>query len=109
MPLLVVWISNNMGGNSKSAFGSGFMIGLGNCGNFVSSNVFITTETPKFRTGFSTGLALCVVSILTATAIEVLLWVSNRRRDAGKENTKFDREEILDQLGDEHPDFRYIL
>ncbi|PQE09791.1 hypothetical protein CJF30_00010789 [Rutstroemia sp. NJR-2017a BBW] len=109
MPLLVVWISNNMGGNAKSAFGTGFMIGLGNCGNFVSSNVFITTETPRYRTGFSTGLALCIVSIVVATAIELMLWVSNKRRDAGKENAKFDHEEILEQLGDEHPDFRYIL
>lgn len=98
-----------MGGNSKSAFGTGFMIGLGNCGNFVSSNVFITTETPKFRTGFSTGLALCVVSLVAATAMEVLLWVSNRRRYAGKEDAKIDREEMLEQLGDKHPDFRYIL
>jgi hypothetical protein len=33
MPLLVAWISNNMGGNAKAAFGTAFVIGLGNCGN----------------------------------------------------------------------------
>ncbi|KAL3418429.1 major facilitator superfamily transporter [Phlyctema vagabunda] len=109
MPILVVWISNNMGGNAKAAFATGFMIGFGNCGNLVSSNVFITTDSPRFRTGFSTGLALTIVGLAASTAMEVLLWVSNRRRDAGKEDTKFDREEVLEQLGDEHPNFRYIL
>lgn len=110
MPILVVWVSKNMGGNAKAAFATGFMIGFGNCGNLVSSNVFITTQTPRFRTGFSTGLALTLVSLGASTAMEVLLWVQNRRRDAGRDNAKLDAsEEVLGDLGDDHPDFRYIL
>jgi hypothetical protein len=37
-------------------------------------------------------------------------WMANRRRDAGKENAKLDSSsEVLRDLGDDHPDFRYIL
>jgi hypothetical protein len=110
MPILVVWISNNMGGNAKAAFATGFMIGFGNCGNLVSSNVFITTETPRFRTGFGTGLALTLVGLGASTAMDILLFVQNRRRQTGKQNAKLDAsEQNLGDLGDDHPHFRYIL
>jgi len=110
MPILVVWVSNNMGGNAKAAFATGFMIGIGNCGNLVSSNVFITNESPRFRTGFTTGLALTIVSLAAATVMEVLLLVKNRRREEGKEDGKLEaNEDILGDLGDDHPGFRYIL
>jgi hypothetical protein len=110
MPILVVWVSNNMGGNAKAAFATGFMIGFGNCGNLVSSNVFITTQTPRFRTGFKTGLALALVGLAASTAMEILLFVRNRRGMAGKEKVKLERPaEILCDMGDDHPNFRYIL
>jgi hypothetical protein len=110
MPILVVWLSNNMGGNAKAAFATGVMIGLGNCGNLVSSNVFITNESPKYKTGFSTGLGLNLLGVVASSALELYCWTANRRRDAGKENAKLDNSsEILGDLGDDHPDFRYIL
>jgi hypothetical protein len=110
MPLLVVWLSNNMGGNAKAAFATGFMIGLGNCGNLVSSNIFITEESPKYHTGFASGLAMTIFGLLSTTSLELYCWIANKRRDAGKENGKLARsEQELQDLGDDHPDFRYIL
>lgn len=110
MPILVVWIANNMGGNAKAAFATGVMIGLGNCGNLVSSNVFITSENPRYKTGFGTGLGLNLLGVVAGTTMELYCWISNRRRDAGKELAKLDNNsDILDDLGDDHPDFRYIL
>lgn len=110
MPILVVWLSNNMGGNAKAAFATGFMIGFGNCGNLVSSNVFVTDETPRFKTGFSTGLGLNILGVVASTALELYCWTANRKRDAGKDDAKLDNSsEVLRDLGDDHPDFRYIL
>ena len=109
MPILVVWVSNNMGGNAKAAYAIGFMIGLGNCGNLVSSNVFITTQTPRFRTGFGTGLALTLFSLGASTSMELLLWFQNRWRDAGRQSAKLDGPDDVGDLGDDHPDFRFIL
>lgn len=99
-----------MGGNAKAAFATGFMIGFGNCGNLVSSNVFITDETPRFKTGFSTGLGLNILGVVASTALELYCWTANRKRDAGKDDAKLDNSsEVLRDLGDDHPDFRYIL
>jgi hypothetical protein len=110
MPILVVWVSNNMGGNAKAAFATGFMIGLGNCGNLVSSNVFILEQMPRYKTGFSTGLGLTCVSLLAATALEAWLWFANKKRDAGRgSGVLTEGKEILKDLADNHPDFRYIL
>jgi hypothetical protein len=110
MPILVVWISNNSGGNAKAAFATGFMIGLGNCGNLVSSNVFITKQAPRFRTAFRTGLALTLVGLGASTIMEILLWVQNRRREAGRQDQKLEAsEEVLGDLGDDHHAFRYIF
>ncbi|PMD42708.1 putative MFS transporter, partial [Hyaloscypha variabilis F] len=108
MPILVVWLSNNMGGNAKAAFATGFMIGIGNCGNLVSSNVFITDQSPRYKTGFGTGLGLNILGVVASTALELYCWTANRRRDAGKEDSKLDSSsEVLRDLGDDHPDFRY--
>ncbi|KAH8807937.1 major facilitator superfamily domain-containing protein [Xylogone sp. PMI_703] len=110
MPILVVWLANNMGGNAKAAFATGVMIGLGNCGNLVSSNVFITSQNPRYRTGFGTGLGLNLLGVVASTTLELYCWVSNRRRDSGKANVKLNNgSEVLEELGDDHPDFRYIL
>jgi hypothetical protein len=110
MPLLVVWISNNMGGNAKAAFATGFMIGLCNCGNLVSSNVFITDQSPRYKTGFGTGLGLTALGLVASTVLKGYCWIKNRRRDDGKEDAKLeDSSEVLGDLGDEHPEFRYIL
>ncbi|RDW59959.1 hypothetical protein BP6252_13046 [Coleophoma cylindrospora] len=110
MPILVVWLSNNMGGNAKATFAIGFMVGLGNCGNLVASNVFINTQSPRFETGFISGLALNIVGIAASSALELYCWVENRRRDAGKENSRLENSfEVLRDLGDDHTHFRYIL
>ncbi len=99
MPILVVWLSNNVEGNAKSAFATAMMIGLGNAGNLVSSNVFITHQSPKFKTGFATGLGLCLVCLVACTGMVVLLAWENRKKDIDE----------ADLTGDEKTGFRYIL
>jgi hypothetical protein len=64
----------------------------------------------KYKTGFSTGLGLNLLGVVASSILELYCWTSNRRRDAGKENAKLDNTtEVLRDLGDDHPDFRYIL
>jgi MFS transporter, ACS family, DAL5 transporter family protein len=99
-----------MGGNAKAAFAIGVMIGLGNCGNLVSSNVFITDESPQFKTGFGTGLGLNMLGVVASSTLELYCLMANRRRDAGKDDAKLDNSsDVLGDLGDDHPEFRYIL
>lgn len=45
-PVTITWISNNMGGHYKRSVSAAMMIGIGNCGGLVASNVFITSQAP---------------------------------------------------------------
>lgn len=85
------------------------MIGLGNCGNLVSSNVFITLQSPRYKTGFETGLALTCVSLLAVSCLEAWLWFENRRRVGGKREKALKEEEGVFHVGNYDPEFRNIL
>lgn len=80
MPLLMGWLSANLRGRKFLAVGMAWQVGFGNCANFVSANMFIRGERPRYPTGITTGLSLtCLGFVLVTTAI--LLFVGlNRRR-----------------------------
>jgi hypothetical protein len=96
MPMMVVWLNNNLHGRSEKAVAAAIQLGFGNSVNFVSSNVFITGEAPRYRSGFTTGLVLVVCGGFFALAFVLLLWNENKKADkleaegkeAGLENTE---------------------
>lgn len=55
MALSVSWMTNNLRGRASIAVGVAIALGIGNCANFVASNVFIKGEAPFYPTGFRTG------------------------------------------------------
>ncbi|KAI1758783.1 MFS general substrate transporter [Hypoxylon sp. FL1150] len=81
MAILTGWLSANLRGRKYLAVGMGWMVGFGNCANFVSSNVFISAESPRYRTGFATGLAFTILGFVLTSGAFVLLYMGNRRRD----------------------------
>ncbi|KXJ96080.1 major facilitator superfamily domain-containing protein [Microdochium bolleyi] len=69
MPTLMGWLSANLRGHKYLAVGMAWMIGFGNCANFIAANVFITTERPRYPTGFSVGLGFTALGfVLTVLA-----------------------------------------
>jgi hypothetical protein len=110
MPIMVVWLAINVGKGFKRTVALGMVTAVGNCGAFVSSNVFITSETPKFHTGFSVGMGLTWVAGFFLVVLVVGLALGNRQ----KEKRRAALPEVLDEkeyegTGDKHPDFRYAL
>ncbi|KAK7707546.1 hypothetical protein SLS64_007065 [Diaporthe eres] len=81
MPLLLGWLSANLRGRKFIAVGMAWMVGFGNCANFISANVFFKWESPRYPTGFTSGLAFTIVGLFTACAICALLVWKNRQRD----------------------------
>lgn len=113
MSTIVVWLCVNVDKGVKRTIAMGFLIGFGNCGAFVSGNVFITNQSPKYPVGFGVGLAFGVVSLITISAYFFGLRRENLRRDriqstSGQTYTREELEQMQD-LGDSHPDFRYQL
>jgi MFS family permease len=91
MAMTTSWMTNNLRGRASTAVGTAMILGLGNCANFVASNVFITRERPFYRTGFRTGLAITVVGAGICMVFVGLLWLHNKklrhkRRELGGED-----------------------
>ncbi|XP_014562681.1 hypothetical protein COCVIDRAFT_83609 [Bipolaris victoriae FI3] len=109
MPISIIWVSMNCGSGYKRAVAIAAIINFGTAGAFVSSNVFLFNEAPRFRTGFSTGLGLACLGAIAAT----ITWYGCKKENKRRDQKRLELPEVLDQsmkeLGDEHPDFRFAL
>ncbi|CAI7600258.1 hypothetical protein N7533_009525 [Penicillium manginii] len=107
-PILLGWISNNMGGHYKQSIAAAMQVGIGNIGGLVASNIFFDSEAPTYRTGF--GVSLGMTWICGLACIICFVWVKreNKLRDTGKRDDRYQLpEDELSNLGDDHPSFRY--
>ena len=109
-PVEVVWLTNNLGGHYKRAFGTAIQIGMGNMSGFVASNVFITSQAPRYPAGYGVALAMMVLAGVAATILYTGLKRENKRRDRGERDYRLAMgKEDLDNMGDDHPHFRFAL
>lgn len=107
-PILIGWLSNNMSGHYKKAIASAVQIGFGNCGGFVASNIFVTSEAPYYRTGYGTSLGLLWVTGVCSVIFLLILRRDNRLREEGKRDHLLElSENEVTNLGDSHPHFRF--
>jgi hypothetical protein len=105
-PVTIAWLNNNMSGHYKRSVSSAMQIGFGNAGGIVASNIFITSEQPAYPTGYGTSLALIWLCGLACTAFLIGVRAENRMRDKGARDYRFG-EQDADNLGDDHPHFRF--
>ncbi|KAL2001222.1 hypothetical protein VTN02DRAFT_2083 [Thermoascus thermophilus] len=114
MSTIVVWLCVNLGKGVKRSVAMGLLTGFGNCGAFVSGNVFIAEQAPRYPVGFGVGLAFGIIGGMAVTFYYFYLRNENRRRDKmqssanGKTYTREELERMQD-LGDAHPDFRFQM
>ena len=107
-PVTLAWLSNNMGGHYKRSVSSAMQIGLGNCGGIVASNIYITNQQPTYPVGFGISLGMLWLCGLSCTIFFAGLWLENRKRDKGGRDYRYGLEkDELENLGDDHPRFRY--
>ena len=81
MVMSTAWMTNNLRGRASVGVGTAIVLGLGNCANFVASNVFKKAEAPFYPTGFRTGLGITVASAVVCVVYVGLLWLHNRKVD----------------------------
>ncbi|KAK7964402.1 hypothetical protein PG988_011376 [Apiospora saccharicola] len=67
----------------QKAFGSAFVIGVGNAGNFVSAWIFRSSEAPRYTAGMTAGLVLtCVAAGLMVVTWGYIGWYNRRNGSA---------------------------
>ncbi|KAL4894105.1 major facilitator superfamily domain-containing protein [Aspergillus ambiguus] len=107
-PILMGWLSNNMGGHYKQSIASAFQIGFGNCGGLVASNVFYDAEAPAYPTGYGVSLGMVWVCGVACALFLAYVVRENRLRARGRRDHRYELpEEERDNLGDDHPSFRF--
>lgn len=107
-PMAVVWLANNMGGHYKKSFGAALQIGLGNAGGIIGSNIYLAKEAPRYPTGYGTALGLLWLSGLMCTIFYIGLKLENKKRDRGERDYRLSLpQNEVDNLGDDHPEFRF--
>jgi uncharacterized membrane protein YfcA len=105
-PVCIAWIQNCMSGHYKRSVASAMQIGFGNAGGIVASNIYKGTERPFYKTGYGTALGLLWVTAISCTVLLLGAMRENRMRERGERNSRLD-EVDADNLGDDHPSFRF--
>jgi sugar phosphate permease len=108
VPQLWTMLVNNCAGQYKVAFAIAVELGLGNAGGIISSLMFQGSEAPFYDMGYRVNLVLVCFAMVLATTYVSALWLENKKRDQGKRDHLLSSEEA-DNLGDDHPHFRYAF
>jgi len=109
-PITIVWLANNMGGHYKRSFGAAIQIAVGNFGGIIGSNIYLQREMPAYRTGYGTALAMLWVAGALCTCFYFGLKRENKKRARGERNERLNAPvEVVENLGDDHPEFRFSL
>jgi MFS family permease len=106
------WAANNVEGVYKRGVVIGIVVGWGNLNGVVSSNIYITSEAPRFWTGHGVVLAYQVICLLGGTIfMHVMLRMENAKRKSGKRDRMHEgmTPAQIWVAGDNRPDFIYTL
>lgn len=107
-PITVIWLSNNVAGHYKTGISAAMQVGFGNLSGIIAANIYITEQAPTFKLGYGVGLGMVWVCVVCAVAMLVVLKRENQLRDAGGRDDRLSLpKEELENLGDDHPAFRF--
>ncbi|KDN69142.1 putative major facilitator superfamily transporter [Colletotrichum sublineola] len=103
VPCVLVWNSNNSAGHYKRATTSALQLAIANCGGFVATFIYPSSEGPFYHKGHTVILGLLCYAWV-ATLLNVL-WCAKINRD--KAAGKYD--EHLGSGDDREPSFKMVL
>ena len=107
-PITLGWVNNNLGGHYKRGVGAAMMVGIGNIGGIVASNVFIKSQAPEYPVGFGVCLGCIWICAISACLLALYIGRENKKRDAGLRDHRYQLSEAeRNNLGDDHPAFRF--
>lgn len=103
--ILLTWVTNNLTPDHKRATGIPLFTSLGNISGLVSSQIYPSSDGPRYITGNSISLAFEAGAIVVIWVMFFLL----RSRNKAKEKMIADGASDNGKEGDRALDFRYTL
>ncbi|KAJ4348508.1 uncharacterized protein N0V89_009885 [Didymosphaeria variabile] len=109
-PAVTAWTALNLAGSMKRSVGIGAMIAFSQLGGIVGSNIYISSQSPRYPVGFGISITMLgLFGIIWPACYYFIL----RRINAKRARTPVEevKEKYTDQelaeIGDESPLFRY--
>jgi hypothetical protein len=103
--LVVAWMGTNLSPDNKRAFGLPFFYSIGNLSLLVSSQLYPSTQGPRYVQGNAVSAGLEVV----AAALYLCSWLILRRRNAQKKKLISEGATTNGKEGDQALEFTYGL
>ncbi|KAI9926935.1 hypothetical protein ASPWEDRAFT_121168 [Aspergillus wentii DTO 134E9] len=103
------WVVNNQGSDSRRGMSVVILNIVGQCGPFLGTSIFPSSESPRYIKGQSICAAFMFFTTLLALALRTLLVWENKRLD--KKYGPVEKNEKEETVGDENygSTFRYVL
>jgi hypothetical protein len=108
----ISWAANNVEGVYKRGVTLGFVIGWGNLNGIVSSNIYRSSDKPRYYLGHGVVLAYLTLWLFGGSIVTrfLLAWENKKRRQGARDAwVEGKSEQEVLELGDERPDFLYTL
>ncbi|KAJ2608224.1 hypothetical protein H4S08_004529 [Coemansia sp. RSA 1365] len=109
MPLVSVWMSNNVLGATKKGVASACTVMLGGIAGLIGSHIYREKDYPQYRFGHIFVCVCNAVIFLIALVLNLYFKYENKRRDRKNESLDADTltPDEIDALCDSRPDHRY--
>lgn len=104
--LVLSWPAINVSGQTKRAIGNAMQISIGNLGAVLGTQLYRSSDGPRFIVGHSLALAYLVANAVIVTILGIKLKRENERREAVAEEIKHVGE-VADWRGDSDPRWRF--
>ena len=109
--LVLSWVSNNNGSDSKRGAAFILMNFVGQCGPLLGTHIFPASEDPSYKKGFYISFGACYLAAILALVEVAWLWHLNKKLDA-KYGPIEEQVNVEDEIGNEtdsNRNFRFIL
>lgn len=109
LPVTLGWLNNNVAGHYKRGASTAVQYSGGNFAGIISSTTFLNNQAPRYPLGYGLSVALLVFGGIMCCIFYIGLNIENRKRDRGLRDWRLDLpENEKDNLGDDHPAFRFV-
>jgi MFS family permease len=109
IPLLLTWVGNNHGSDTKRGIGYSLLQAVGQCGPLLGTRLFPSKDAPLYRTGFWVSFAFLMLAAALAIIFRLYLAWLNKKLD--DKYGYIDRAEAMNATDEAAgpTTFRYVL
>lgn len=105
--IVLSWPANNVSGQTKRATANAMQISIGNLGAVLGTQLYRSTDGPRFFVGHGFALGYLCMNILVVGTLWTILRAENARRDRGERDHRLAGVDKDEWLGDDDPRWRF--